>query len=125
MPHTKQKMPSKKEVDFTHSNQIGEAGTPPPLSTLPPFLNNWHNKPYAAISPSRPELSVHGKNIVVTGGDTGIGASIALSFAKAGTKSIRLIGRREDRLKVSANSISAQTTTTAEYAVADVLIVPR
>jgi hypothetical protein len=72
-----------KEVDFTHCNQIREASTPPPFPTLPPFLKNWHNKPYAAISPSRPELSVHGKNIVVTGGGTRIGPpSLSLSLKR-------------------------------------------
>ena len=39
------------------------------------FTKTWHNKPYASISPSRPELSAKGKNVVVTGGGTGIGAS--------------------------------------------------
>jgi hypothetical protein len=36
----------------------------------PPFpapVSNWHNDTYDAISPSRPELSVAGKTIVIIG----------------------------------------------------------
>lgn len=48
------------------------------------FTKTYHNKPYDLISPSRPELSASGKNVVITGGGTGVGKSIALSFAQAG-----------------------------------------
>jgi hypothetical protein len=65
------------------------------------FTKTWHSKPYPAISPTRPELSVAGKNIVVTGCGAGIGKAIAMSFAQAGASSITIHGRREGRLKTS------------------------
>lgn len=35
------------------------------------FTAKWHNKPYGPILPSRPELSVVGKVVFITGGGTG------------------------------------------------------
>lgn len=80
----------------------------PDPNTFPkpfPFTKTWHTKPYAYISPDRPELSVAGKNVVVTGGGTGIGNAIATSFAKAGAKSLTIIGRRLDRLNLGVEAI--------------------
>ncbi|KAK1844127.1 short chain dehydrogenase reductase family protein [Colletotrichum chrysophilum] len=69
------------------------------------FTKTYHHKPYDLISPSRPELSAAGKNVVITGGGTGIGKSIALSFAKAGASSICILGRRLDRLEIAVAEI--------------------
>src|SRR5436305_6345821 len=71
------------------------------------FTKTWHNKPYASISPSRPELSAKGKNVVVTGGGTGIGKAIAIAFARAGAASVSIRGRRIDRLKSAVKDITA------------------
>lgn len=71
------------------------------------FTETWHNKPYASISPSRPELSAKGKNVVITGGGTGIGKAIAIAFAQAGAASVSILGRRIDRLKGAATEIAA------------------
>jgi NAD(P)-dependent dehydrogenase (short-subunit alcohol dehydrogenase family) len=71
------------------------------------FTETWHNKPYASISPSRPELSAKGKNVVVTGGGTGIGKAIAIAFAQAGAASVSILGRRIDRLKSAVEEITA------------------
>ena len=71
------------------------------------FTKTWHNKPYASISPSRPELSAKGKNVVVTGGGTGIGKAIAIAFAQAGAASVSILGRRIDRLKSAVKEITA------------------
>lgn len=71
------------------------------------FTETWHDKPYPFISPSRPELSAAGKNIVVTGGGTGIGKATAIAFAKAGAASVAILGRRLDRLQTSASEITA------------------
>ena len=71
------------------------------------FTETWHNKPYASISPSRPELSATGKNVVVTGGGTGIGKAIAIAFAQAGAASVSILGRRIDRLQSATKEIKA------------------
>jgi NAD(P)-dependent dehydrogenase (short-subunit alcohol dehydrogenase family) len=75
-------------------------------STFTSFTKTWHSEPYATISPSRPELSASGKNVVVTGGGTGIGKLIAIAFAQAGARSISILGRREDRLITSSKAIT-------------------
>ncbi len=69
------------------------------------FTKTWHSKLYPAIDPSRPELSAAGKNVIVTGGGTGIGRAIAISFARAGAASVAILGRRPDRLQTAAAEI--------------------
>jgi NAD(P)-dependent dehydrogenase (short-subunit alcohol dehydrogenase family) len=71
------------------------------------FTATWHDKPYPFISPSRSELSAAGKNVVITGGGTGIGKATAIAFAKAGAASVAILGRRLDRLHTSASEITA------------------
>ena len=75
--------------------------TPP----FPSFTKLWHNKPYSAISLSRPELSAKGKIVAVTGGGSGIGAGIANAFAAAGSTQIALVGRTEEKLLMTKNAI--------------------
>ncbi len=70
------------------------------------FTKAWHSQPYPFISPTRPELSAKGKNIVITGGGTGIGNAIGVAFAKAGANSIAIIGRRADKLAAGVSAIS-------------------
>ena len=52
-----------------------------------------HKTTYPGISPLRPELSTKGRNALITGGGSGIGASIAKSFAKSGVTNLALLGR--------------------------------
>lgn len=47
-----------------------------------------------------------GKNVVITGGGTGIGAAAAIAFAQAGAKSVSIIGRRVDRLQTAGAAIT-------------------
>lgn len=72
----------------------------------------YHKTTYPSIDPKRPELSVQGKTIVITGGGTGIGAEIASSFAKAGAKRIALLGRREQPLLETKARIEAENPAT-------------
>lgn len=37
------------------------------------FTKVWHSDTYPAINPTKPELSVAGKSVVITGGGAGIG----------------------------------------------------
>ncbi|KAL7969053.1 NAD(P)-binding protein [Trichoderma sp. SZMC 28014] len=85
------------------------------------FTKEWHTKPYPDISPSRSDLSAMGKNVVITGGGTGIGKAVAIAFAQAGAKSVSILGRRLHRLKSSATAISAaaQSNTEVLYRTAD------
>lgn len=48
-----------------------------------------------------------GKNVVITGGGTGIGKAIGIAFAEAGAQSVAIVGRRLDRLETSAEAIKA------------------
>src|ERR1700690_1384286 len=58
------------------------------------------------------------RNILITGGGTGLGRSMALRFAELGA-SIFLLGRREDPLKETSADIRAKGAR-ASYALADV-----
>ncbi|KAF2160313.1 hypothetical protein M409DRAFT_29167 [Zasmidium cellare ATCC 36951] len=89
---------------------------------LPSFTAEWHNTSYASISPSRPELSVAGKTIVITGGGNGIGARMVRSFAEAGAARIAITARREQNLKdVKAKTEAAFPKTKVDYYVGDVV----
>ena len=85
------------------------------------FTKDWHTGPYADISPYRKELSAAGKNVVVTGGGTGIGKAIAIAFAQAGAASVSILGRRRDRLESSSVEISKAGTSNTKvlYRVVD------
>ncbi|KAK4187664.1 putative short chain dehydrogenase reductase [Podospora australis] len=90
------------------------------------FTKTWHNSPYPFISPSRPELSAAGKNVVVTGGGTGIGQAIAIAFAQAGATSVTIIGRRLEKLTSGVTAIqdaatTANSTTQVFYQQADLV----
>ncbi|KAL6906983.1 hypothetical protein GGI43DRAFT_248811 [Trichoderma evansii] len=73
-----------------------------------PSLKQYHRGPYAAISPSRPELSQAGKTIVVTGGNSGIGFAIARGFIQASAKHVIILGRRQDVVKSAAEKLSKE-----------------
>ncbi|KAK4442927.1 hypothetical protein QBC34DRAFT_362866 [Podospora aff. communis PSN243] len=78
----------------------------------------WHKTTYPALSPSRPELSAAGKNVLITGGGTGIGAETARYFAAAGASRIALLGRREKPLLDTKASINIR------YPGVDVFVAP-
>ena len=90
---------------------------------FPSFTKVRHNKPYPFINPTRPELSAKGKNVVITGGGTGIGNAIGVSFAQAGAKSIVILGRRVEKLEAGKSAISAasRSETTVSYKSVDLV----
>ncbi len=61
---------------------------PPPQGSSGPFTRIHHHTPYDFISPTRPGISAAGKNVIVTGGGSGIGKSIATRLCRAGAKSV-------------------------------------
>jgi hypothetical protein len=69
---------------------------------------NTHREPYPAVSPSRPELSQAGRAILVTGGGTGVGYSIAQSFVRAAADTVIIIGRRQDVIAEAAASLEKE-----------------
>lgn len=84
------------------------------------FTKAYHHDTYPDIDPSQPKLSAAGKHVVVTGGGTGIGKSIATSFAKAGAASVAIISRRAVVLEEASKEIAAAgTSTKVTFAAAD------
>ncbi|PVI01574.1 NAD(P)-binding protein [Periconia macrospinosa] len=79
---------------------------------FPSFTSTWHNDTYAAIDPTKPDLSQTGKTIIITGAGSGIGRQTALSFAKANASHIVLIGRTESTLSETATLITSTNPST-------------
>lgn len=63
-------------------------------------------------------MDINGRNVIITGGGTGIGAAIAADLCAAGAR-VMIAGRREDRLAQTAADIAAVGGTIA-YRVTDV-----
>ncbi|KAH7120376.1 putative short-chain dehydrogenase [Dactylonectria estremocensis] len=72
------------------------------------FTKTIHREPYPSISVTRPELSHAGKTVLVTGGGTSIGLSIAKSFLRAGASTIVITGRRLEVLEASVEKLKAE-----------------
>ncbi|KAF4452562.1 hypothetical protein F53441_4581 [Fusarium austroafricanum] len=72
------------------------------------LITKTHRESYAAISPSRPELSQAGHTVLVAGASTGIGFSIAESFAAASADRLIITGRRQDVLDKAASNIKTR-----------------
>ncbi|KAH6618407.1 hypothetical protein B0J18DRAFT_278440 [Chaetomium sp. MPI-SDFR-AT-0129] len=72
------------------------------------FTKNVYQDVYPSIEPTRPELSVAGKVVIVTGASRGIGArGIAPAFAKAGAKAIVLVATNAAKLATVEASLKA------------------
>ncbi|KAG4272581.1 hypothetical protein FPRO04_10534 [Fusarium proliferatum] len=72
------------------------------------LITKIHRESYEAISPSRPELSQAGHTVLVAGASTGIGFSIAESFASASATRLIITGRRKDTLSNAADKIKTK-----------------
>lgn len=63
------------------------------------FTRRDYTAVYPAIDPTKPENSLKGEVVAVTGASRGIGAQgIALAFVKADVKAIVLIATKADKL---------------------------
>lgn len=72
------------------------------------FTKTIHDTSYQAIDPTRPELSQEGRNVLITGGGTGVGLAIAKGFVQARAKTIIIAGRREDVLADAKKDIEQE-----------------
>ncbi|KAK6957605.1 hypothetical protein Daesc_000392 [Daldinia eschscholtzii] len=69
----------------------------------------YHTTVYPAINPTRPELSQAGKTVLITGASAGIGYHIAKSFVEAKADKVIILGRRADKIKAAAETLSAES----------------
>ena len=67
-----------------------------------------HQKAYPAVSSTRPELNQAGRVVLITGGGTGVGFSIAQSFVRASADTVIIIGRRQSVLETAASRLEAE-----------------
>jgi short-subunit dehydrogenase len=72
------------------------------------LITKVHRESYETISPTRPELSQAGRTVLVAGASTGIGFSIAESFAAASATRLIITGRRQDTLGKAAEKIKTK-----------------
>ena len=76
---------------------------------VPCLTAKAHNTSYPAISPLRPDLSLRGKKVVLTGAGIGIGRESARAFAAAGADSLFLLGgRRKELLEATAQALTSE-----------------
>lgn len=68
-------------------------GGMPQLADLPRPVKTYHAETYDRISPSKTSFEAKDKSVFITGGATGIGFSIAQSFAEAGVAKIVIVSR--------------------------------
>jgi NAD(P)-dependent dehydrogenase (short-subunit alcohol dehydrogenase family) len=90
-----------------------------------PGLKTLHKKPYPVIYPTRPELSQEGRTILITGGNSGIGFSIARSFVVSKAKRVIVASRQHDSIQAAVSKLTEEakdsgSPTAAEGRVCDV-----
>jgi NAD(P)-dependent dehydrogenase (short-subunit alcohol dehydrogenase family) len=85
-------------------------------------VKTYHTDTYPAIDPTSPRLSTKGKNVVISGGGSGIGREIARSFAKSGVSTISILGRKEKTLLETKTQLEKIYSDTKVYTyVADIV----
>ncbi|KAK5691543.1 hypothetical protein LTR97_011536 [Elasticomyces elasticus] len=90
--------------------------------SFPSPTKTYHTEAYAAINPALPALSSKGKNVVISGGGSGIGPEIAKAYAISRASSIALLGRTEKTLLSTKTQVeSAYPGTKCYFYVADVV----
>ncbi|KAK5709174.1 hypothetical protein LTR17_019998 [Elasticomyces elasticus] len=78
-----------------------------PTWEWPGYTKTIHRSVYGAIDPTNPDNSTAGKVVVVTGGGAGVGAEIAKSFVRSGSKAVVILGRRESVLSAAKKNLEA------------------
>lgn len=71
-----------------------------------------HRDVYPTISPTRPELSQAGRVVLVPGGGTGVGHSIARNFVRASADTVIILGRRADVLAEAVTKLEKEAAAT-------------
>ncbi|KAK9417875.1 hypothetical protein SUNI508_01632 [Seiridium unicorne] len=67
-----------------------------------------YSKPYAALSPLRPEVSQAGRTVLITGGNSGIGYAAARAFGQAGASRVIITGRRAEATREAAATLGSR-----------------
>jgi NAD(P)-dependent dehydrogenase (short-subunit alcohol dehydrogenase family) len=89
---------------------------------FPSPVKTFHDDTYPSINPTSPQLSTKGKNVVISGGGSGIGPEIARSFAKSGASSISIFGRTEKSLLQTKEKLQKEYPSTKFHSyVADIV----
>ena len=71
------------------------------------FTPTVYNDVYPSVDPTKPELNLAGKVVIITGASRGIGAKgFAPAFAKAGVKGLVLLARKIEQLYVVKSRIN-------------------
>ena len=87
---------------------------------FPSLTETYHTSSYDAISPTRRELSVANKSVIITGGARGLGLDTAKAYAAAGASHIVLIGRTQSTLAKSKEAIEKEYSALVTTYIADV-----
>ena len=100
------------------------------MASVPSVTKTWHNDTYPEIDVTkRPELSLKGKKVVISGGGAGIGRGITQAFADAGAATIAILGRRDAMLQDTKREVEAKnggvTVTTHPTDIADIAAVKK
>ena len=70
------------------------------------FTPTYHQDPYPYISPSLPTLSQADKTILITGGSSGLGLSIAKTFCRASASNVILLSRSSTKLASASKTLT-------------------
>ncbi|OCT48953.1 Estradiol 17-beta-dehydrogenase 11 [Cladophialophora carrionii] len=83
---------------------MGDANAPP----FPAPVKGWHADTYPGIDPSRPELSLKGKSVIVSGGGGTIGFATVKALATAGVRLVGIVGRTQKTLDETSSKLKGQ-----------------